>query len=559
MPRLQSTQWTDAELREATPTLPHTSREELRALLRWAGPDRTALAIAARGTSVLGFARWCTAYEAEPEAWLSELGGADALRRWQRSLRGLDARAAQTLRRLAISPVGFELSAFVASTPGSATTLAPLLSTGWVAWRGTKRLEVPPMRRALLPQDDDPSHDWLLRYTRRIAQRNEWTAEDRTCMATCLRDQSVAKGLHDREFARAASALRRTPHAELAIAALRARLADDACSGRTTLPLRQTLGGALIELGAYQEARGVLRDRSRISRVMRAHTHIRTGNLDEGLRLLRVLGPRDDDENWPLQWALAAIDTGDPNAEDFLRVQLEKAYDARLRGLVWTLHAELSDRQESGAALAHYERAIANLEEAGDEMITVYCQIRYARALARVGRRDDAAQMASDAWCHAQQLPGASLRGLAALACVEAGIATTETLQGALRAATNAELPELARDAKAALGPECTAPILALGRTSAHLDGIPLALTGNGPPWRLLTHLCQLPSASIVTVEELFRVGWPDQRAKPESRRKRVHTAIWTLRRAGLRDALQTTGRNQYRLDARIIVDEPAE
>ncbi|MEO0326143.1 MAG: hypothetical protein AAF447_24555, partial [Myxococcota bacterium] len=137
---------------------------------------------------------------------------------------------------------------------------------------------------------------------------------------------------------------------------------------------------------------------------------------------------------------------------------------------------------------------------------------------------------------------------------VEAGVASREAVQGALRASAAGEHAALAREASAALLPGEPAPVLALGSASASLDGRALEL-GAGPPWRVLVFLARLPPGSRVTVEELFAAGWPGQRAQPASRRQRVHTALWTLRRAGLRDVLETVGQGRYRLRAQVITE----
>jgi hypothetical protein len=46
--------------------------------------------------------------------------------------------------------------------------------------------------------------------------------------------------------------------------------------------------------------------------------------------------------------------------------------------------------------------------------------------------------------------------------------------------------------------------------------------------------------ASALSSQALFAVGWPSEHAEPASKKKRVQTAIWALRRAVLGDALGT-------------------
>lgn len=47
-------------------------------------------------------------------------------------------------------------------------------------------------------------------------------------------------------------------------------------------------------------------------------------------------------------------------------------------------------------------------------------------------------------------------------------------------------------------------------------------------------------SASAVSVSALFRAGWPGERADAASQKKRVQTALWTLRKQGLDAVLRT-------------------
>lgn len=271
--------------------------------------------------------------------------------------------------------------------------------------------------------------------------------------------------------------------------------------------------------------------------------------------MLRSVGPRKGDSNWALQWALAATLERDPEADALLEEQLSTAVDTRHRGLVWGVYAEAADRREDTACLARYRHAIEALRNADDTMSETYCLARYARALAREGQRDEAAHVASEAWARAETLPGVNVRGLAALACVESGVVSHEMVQGALRAAAKAESPDLARDAAAALTPSPRTSVIGLGAIDARLDGAPIQLAGHGPPWRLLVHLCHLPAGSIVSLEELFKAGWPGERIGAASQRRRVHTAVWTLRRAGLRGVLETVGKNRYRLRAQVILE----
>lgn len=61
-------------------------------------------------------------------------------------------------------------------------------------------------------------------------------------------------------------------------------------------------------------------------------------------------------------------------------------------------------------------------------------------------------------------------------------------------------------------------------------------------PARLLALLadtrCQTPGR-LLGVEQLFEAGWPGEQAQRKAMRQRVHTAIYTLRKAGLAEVLE--------------------
>ena len=48
-------------------------------------------------------------------------------------------------------------------------------------------------------------------------------------------------------------------------------------------------------------------------------------------------------------------------------------------------------------------------------------------------------------------------------------------------------------------------------------------------------------SADAFSADRLFEIGWPGESARAESRAQRVYTALWTLRKLGLEEALHRT------------------
>ena len=86
------------------------------------------------------------------------------------------------------------------------------------------------------------------------------------------------------------------------------------------------------------------------------------------------------------------------------------------------------------------------------------------------------------------------------------------------------------------------------------IDGRHIALARRHAPRRILARLCELAREDpeeTLTVSSLFEAGWPGEKIRPESRVKRVHTAIWTLRKMGLSDVLRTIDK-RYCLEASV-------
>lgn len=76
---------------------------------------------------------------------------------------------------------------------------------------------------------------------------------------------------------------------------------------------------------------------------------------------------------------------------------------------------------------------------------------------------------------------------------------------------------------------------------SAVFDGRAMSLARRPTLWRMLEALVAAHArASALSSQALFAVGWPSEHAEPASKKKRVQTAIWALRRAVLGDALGT-------------------
>ena len=57
----------------------------------------------------------------------------------------------------------------------------------------------------------------------------------------------------------------------------------------------------------------------------------------------------------------------------------------------------------------------------------------------------------------------------------------------------------------------------------------------------------------MLTFDELIAAGWPGERIGAEAARKRLRTAIWTLRKMGLEPILLTRD-DGYLIDPTVVV-----
>ena len=86
------------------------------------------------------------------------------------------------------------------------------------------------------------------------------------------------------------------------------------------------------------------------------------------------------------------------------------------------------------------------------------------------------------------------------------------------------------------------------------VDGNHIPLERRRAPRRILARLCDMAMREpheTLTVEGVFEAGWPGESIRYESQVKRVHTAIWTLRKLGLGEVLRTIDKG-YCLDASV-------
>jgi hypothetical protein len=73
----------------------------------------------------------------------------------------------------------------------------------------------------------------------------------------------------------------------------------------------------------------------------------------------------------------------------------------------------------------------------------------------------------------------------------------------------------------------------------------------------LAEHRAESPGAAL-PLGSLLDAGWPNERVGPEAGAKRVYTALWELRRLGLKELLQSRD-DGYLLDPKIPIVLVAE
>jgi tetratricopeptide (TPR) repeat protein len=244
---------------------------------------------------------------------------------------------------------------------------------------------------------------------------------------------------------------------------------------------------------------------------------------------------------------------------------------------------DLGNRHREGSALFYLaathlergepERAIEVLDEAAAAIAEVGARryqalIEGARAVAlhRIGERVEARDALAIAQAHAAAC--ASEPGLAATLAIHA-----ETLRGDTDVRAAAErVRALAEDAggdDAALAARLFAPqarraitgalVIRAGGAAFRAPGIDddIALPARSPLRRILATLARrrldTPGAAV-TADELVAAGWPDERIRPDAAHNRLHVALATLRKLGLRTLLITDERG-YLLEPAVPVE----
>jgi hypothetical protein len=206
--------------------------------------------------------------------------------------------------------------------------------------------------------------------------------------------------------------------------------------------------------------------------------------------------------------------------EDALRLDraVGSAYEGLAHAALAACHAarddvDAAEQELRAAAEKRADPAVLELQQG-------HVELARARHAAAHGRGDEAARLVAAARRRAAALAGRSTdlrlaqrllaRALAGLASPDADAAPALTVGTAGRwfQTRGGERVELARRA-------------ALCRVLA----------------RLVEERAAAPGATL-SVDALFEAGWPGERVQPDAAARRVYTAIWTLRKAGLKDLI---------------------
>ncbi len=95
------------------------------------------------------------------------------------------------------------------------------------------------------------------------------------------------------------------------------------------------------------------------------------------------------------------------------------------------------------------------------------------------------------------------------------------------------------------------------GNGEAYLDGTSLELARRLPLRRILAALAAHRSAApgeALSLDALVAAGWPGEKIRPDAAINRIHVALSTLRRLGLRDVI-VSGEHGYLIDPAVVVE----
>jgi hypothetical protein len=201
-------------------------------------------------------------------------------------------------------------------------------------------------------------------------------------------------------------------------------------------------------------------------------------------------------------------------------------------------------RGEPAEAARSFEASRDELVRIGDEVAALYLTSRLVEAWELAGETERARYEAERSAALAARADEAALE-VTHLLSVDSPTADARVRQLAFRV----QVPSLRtraerRPASASAGPSVELVLEAASAATLFVDAErrSLSLARRPALARVLAALVAAhPLRIALDAGALFRAGWPDDRAGPGSRRQRVQTAVWELRRQLLGEWLQTS------------------
>lgn len=496
---------------------------------------------------------------------------------------GLTADARRLLVWLSATAAGADASGAVSSGRGVRAALARLVDLGLVV-RGDGRARVPaPVAWLVLEALDRRARARAVSAARRAVVRDAEAraarfrrepAEAARVLGALARDL-VAAATEGAAASRVRATLALEPllvghlDRELALGLLQGATRAAAAVGPLALSrIGLAHARALISRGDHETAETLLRQhRARdlaflvYRDVYLGHIHAWRGEIDEASRALDAaaarlvrLGARladeavaDVGEDILLQRVFVAFQRGDDREASRLARELRRSAalrgSARMTALARRFVAEVWLRQgRASDAVPLLEATRDELFAYGDRAGGLFVWSRVVEAL----RQSDAAARAREEARAAHALAARTGEGTMELGFVHALTPADVSAARVAELAWQTQIQSLRRDAQRWLeqSPSAVPPLvlhLDDATREGRIGGREASFARRPTLFRVLAALVEAHlRARELRAPELFARGWPGEHATSTSKKKRVQTAIWTLRRLLLGDALRT-------------------
>ena len=498
------------------------------------------------------------------------------------ALAGLVPEARRLLGALARARGAVDGRDLVRCSPNADDALHALSDRGLVI-RGPAGLRVvaPAMVRSVVAEGREEHTRIVLRRAERAHRvRHRDPAASRAVLETLHADLvalSGDEGVPDREAVRAALCLEgvlvgRLARGEVIGLYEEARRRARRAAGDLLPDVTLALARAWIARGDHESAARLLREADELDdrsdtrayrHLYRAHVAAWRGEVDTARGELETARRAAPDAGPALaadidvQWGFVALRAGAlQEAAAHARQVAERCSRVPLprpRALATWLMGEVAlAEQEPRRAVELFRVARAAVRSQGDEAGTLFATTRIARALAAAGDTERARVEAEWAQREAERAREVTLAWTAA---AEAGSEEAPRISAEL--GWQLQIPALRERARRWLEEGGSqAPRLRVDGTRrlATLAERTLDLSRREALWSILQALIAAHGdGRVLDPDALFAAGWSGQRADPRSRRKRVQTAVWTLRKHLLEDALES-GPRGYALASNLRI-----